>query len=296
MDDRATGIGSSDIAAIVGQHPYRTPYSVYAEKVGQLVVPQNERMLWGKKLQRIVAEEWGQRNKVAISWLDETYRTKPEYFMATPDAKCVGTVGNGDVEGIEVKTADWRQRDLWGEPGTDSIPAWYLLQCQWQAMVMGWKRVYVPVLFGGNQLESYTVEFDPALAEELAKRAEAFWTNHVRALEPPEMDWTEAAKASIRQRFPKAVSPEYRDATTVEDELVAQLAKLKRQQIAVTRAYDTQVNKVKEAIGDWKGIRGSGFVVSFFNVKGSRYMVERKPGRSFRARGEIFDEVAGGEE
>jgi putative phage-type endonuclease len=289
MDDRSTGIGSSDVAAIVGVSPWGTPYSVYAEKVGLTEKLETERMAWGKKLQRVVAEEWSARKKVGITWLDETRRHKTiQEFMATPDF-AVWCDNTPATEGGEVKTADWKQRDFWGEPGTDQIPPWYLVQCQWQCFVLGWKRVYVPVLFGGNQLESYVVEGDPELQTELAKRAEEFWKSHVEPRVPPELDWSDAARQSLRRRFPKAVSAEYRESNDREEALMLELAKLKRQKVAVTRAYDTVLNRVKEAIGESKGIRGPGFVVSYFNVQGSRYMVERKPGRSFKARGEIFD-------
>jgi len=303
MDDRSTGIGASDVAAIVGIHPYRTPFSVYAEKVGESEVKENERMLWGKKLQRVVAEEWSERKGVPILWMDQTLR-HPDipHFMATPDFEIKpekrpiqesGELPRVKGEGGEVKTAGWKQRDLWGEPNTDQIPPWYLIQCQWQCFVLGWKRVYVPVLFGGNELESYTVEGDAKLQEELARRCEDFWKSHVEPRVPPQIDWTEAARQSLQRRFPKALSPEYRDSTEIEDGLVLELAKLKRQKVAVERAYDATLNRVKECIGDVKGIRGPGYVCSYFNVLGSKYMVERKPGRSFRARGELF---AAGEE
>ena len=36
LDWRRGGIGSSDIAAIIGLSPWATPYSVWAEKTGRL--------------------------------------------------------------------------------------------------------------------------------------------------------------------------------------------------------------------------------------------------------------------
>ena len=158
MDDRRSGIGSSDIAAIVGLHPSRTAYSIYAEKMGLSETPETERMVWGKKLQRVVAEEWAQRNGVEILWLDETQRnpTLPDYFMATPDFACRGK----RPEGGEVKTADWKQKDRWGEPLSDTVPAHYLLQAQWQCLIAGFERVYMPVLFGGNDLQTYVIVLD----------------------------------------------------------------------------------------------------------------------------------------
>jgi putative phage-type endonuclease len=289
-DDRSTGIGSSDVAAIVGLNPYATAFSVYAEKMGLAVKPETEAMRWGKRLQRAIADEWAERNKVEIRWLDKTIRhPQKKHFMATPDAAVVAP--NPHPEGLEIKMANWRQRDAWGEENSDQVPPHYLIQAQWQCFVLGWRRCYLAPLFGGNELGSYVVEYDATLGEELGRRCEKFWQEHIVAQKPPEMDWTESSAAALRHLFPQAVDSLYRDSVPEEDALVLELAKLKRQKVAVGRSYDGIVNQVKERIGLAKGLRGPGYVVSWYNTKATSYMVKREAGRSFRARGEVFEAI-----
>ena len=50
------GIGASEAAAALGLSPWKSPYSLYLEKVGEIDGPEeNEHMAWGRKMEPLIA-------------------------------------------------------------------------------------------------------------------------------------------------------------------------------------------------------------------------------------------------
>ena len=47
---RKTGISGTDVSAILGLNPFKTPFEVYQDKISDEIIPveENEKMLWGK--------------------------------------------------------------------------------------------------------------------------------------------------------------------------------------------------------------------------------------------------------
>lgn len=56
---RRTGITSTDIAAICGLNPYKSPMAVYLDKIGKpLEVEQTEGMFWGLALEPLLLQRY----------------------------------------------------------------------------------------------------------------------------------------------------------------------------------------------------------------------------------------------
>lgn len=60
---RQSGIGGSDIAAIVGVSPYNTAYDIWVSKTGEIKETSSEYAYWGTQLEDIVAKEFSKRNE-----------------------------------------------------------------------------------------------------------------------------------------------------------------------------------------------------------------------------------------
>ena len=62
-------LGGSDVGAVLGMNPYRSPYSVWAEKTGRLPPKEdNEAMRQGRDLENYVAERFcGESKKKVFS-------------------------------------------------------------------------------------------------------------------------------------------------------------------------------------------------------------------------------------
>lgn len=181
LAERMTGIGGSDVAAILGLSKWRTPYQVWEEKTGRKKSDKGSEILhFGNVLEQVVADEFAARRGVKVQKRNRMIRSTdhPE-LVANIDRYIVG----GGV--LECKTADKFTRHLWGDSASDDVPEYYLTQVQHYMHVTGWHDGYLAVLIGGNEYRDYEIPYDAELAEYCAARCVEFWNNYVVKDVPP---------------------------------------------------------------------------------------------------------------
>ena len=181
LQDRMTGIGGSDVAAILGLSKWRTPYRVWEEKTGRKKAEDGKELFhFGNVLEQVVADEFSARRGVKVQRRNQMFRSEkhPE-LVANIDRYIVG----GGV--LECKTADKFTRHLWGDSASDDVPEYYLTQVQHYMNVTGWHEGYLAVLIGGNEYRDYEIPYDAELAEYCAARCSEFWNNYVVKDVPP---------------------------------------------------------------------------------------------------------------
>jgi len=123
------------------------------------------------------------------------YRSKERPWVgATPDAVAYL---EGEVYGVEAKTARGRFADKWGEPGSDAIPTEYLIQTQTQMYVLDLERVDVPVLIDGADFRIYTVSRNDSLIRVILERLDTLW-DRVQRRDPPAPDWERDAELILQ--------------------------------------------------------------------------------------------------
>jgi putative phage-type endonuclease len=255
--DRRTGVGGSDIAAICGISPYRTPFGVYCDKLG-LADPQEEtdRMRMGKVLEPVVTKLYERAALVNVIWLDRTQRhPKEALVVGTPDGKLEtmpGLQALPEERGFEAKTAGLDQAWRWGEDG-DNVPQEYLVQCQWYMLLTGWPSWALAVLIGGDRFKHFELHSDEELQAILLDRARKFWHDHVEARNPPEIDASPAAASYLRRRYPVGVEPP-REATLHERELMASIVRHRQELKLLTTRTDALQNQLKDSIGSARGL------------------------------------------
>lgn len=194
IEARRTGLGGSDAAAVLGLSKFRTPLSVYLEKVDPAALPVQkspEWLHWRWLMEPAIRAEWALRTGLTVDVHPITLRSEQYPWMV---ANVDGLVGR--EAGVEVKTVAFSAVDNWGEPGTDEIPQEYLIQVIHYMVVTGRARWYVPALFNGAELRTYVVE-RPAdtIIDVLIARERAFWIDNVEARIPPPIVSTEDARA-----------------------------------------------------------------------------------------------------
>ena len=163
---RQKGIGSSDIAAIMGVCPFKSALDVYKEKLG------GEGQVVNRWMQR------GKDNEVyaRIRFCEDTGKTfEPltichednERFIASLDGYCLST-----KEVLEIKTPGRKTVDM---AAKGEIPAHYLMQIQWQLFVSGSELAYY-FCDSPDTFEEYTIEVTPnyQLQGRLKEEAEKF--------------------------------------------------------------------------------------------------------------------------
>lgn len=175
-------IGSSDVAAIMGFSPFANAADIYWQKVGDASQPESEAMALGTRLETAILDDFEQ--EIGRRLLRNVFQDKG-ILCANHDAI---VDARPYKEGVEAKTTGLLGplKDQWGEPGTDEIPEYILLQCQTQIHVSDLELVWVPVLIGGRGRPTFKVEPDDFVIRSIVEAADRFMTNHVAKRIPPE--------------------------------------------------------------------------------------------------------------
>lgn len=216
---RQTGIGGSDIAAIMGVSKYKTPYDLYLEKIGDPDLNSEsagEAAHWGTIMEDVVAKEYSKRNNVQIQRFNFLMRSEKYPFaianidraVVNPDMAKRVTYKDGALNTdkiLEIKTASEYLKGEWGFEGSDEIPEYYTTQCQWYMGITGVPSCDLAVLIGGNQYKQYTINFDEELFDIMITEAQDFWENHVLAGVPPEAVTLKNAKHRWRKVDPDSI-------------------------------------------------------------------------------------------
>lgn len=257
---RRSGIGGSDIAAILGLSPWSGPMDVWLEKIGQAApLVETERMRWGHLLEDPVAKEYarkkGRKVRNAPTTLDPITNLRARvvrhsadkpWRMANVDRLTSDPRDAGVRRGLECKTADRFAAADFGEEDTDQVPVNYLLQCMWYMAVTGYDLWDLAVLIGGNTHRVYTITRDNELVERLFNAADEFWIVNVLQREPPPADGTDATR-----RYYESVKPKAEDEIPMTDELYGlalHRANLDRQIKELTADKGLVENRIREVM------------------------------------------------
>ncbi len=234
--DRLSGLGGSDLGAILGLNPWRTPYQVYLEKIGEAPpFAGNLQTRFGTYAEEFVAREYCQQTGRQVQRFNAMLR-HPEVplighvdRLVVPDgAKKASHMGEIRTDlGLEAKTASafatGRGSD-WGESGTDQCPEAYLVQAASYMALTGCPRWDVAVLFGNQEFRIYHLKRDEELEAMILDEAARFWTDHILARVPPDP----TSEAEARQRWPRHIEGLYLEADDAMLSLLQQLADCKR--------------------------------------------------------------------
>ncbi len=186
--DRSKYIGGSDIGALLGLSPYKSPLAVWMEKTGKEVkAVDNLPVRFGSFVEEFVANEYAKATGFALS-ADDTTRIHPQYsFMSGNIDRFVHSDGldQAATKILECKTANPFSRAQWGEVGSDQVPMSYLCQCVWYMSVTGIEKTDLAVLFGNTDFRIYTILRDPELENLVLQKAHHFWHEHVLKDIPP---------------------------------------------------------------------------------------------------------------
>lgn len=266
LERRRTGIGGSDIGAILGFSPWATPYSVWLDKKGlSEPKPETPEMKMGHRLEPVIADMYSEVTGNTLITAGLTVHPNFSFILGTPDR----LVANGGNTGLEIKTANpFRAAKEWGEPGTDEIPQNYLLQCVWYQAITNRDVWDVAVLIGGSDFRIYKIHRDRDLENALIERADDWWTQYIIGNEEPPIDGSNAARDYITRRFPRNVEP-LKIATADVNDILATLAATRKEVAAAEEKKAILENQVELFIGDAAGVESDAFRATWKNSKDS---------------------------
>lgn len=183
---RQGGIGSSEVATIVGLNPFETPYELWRRKRG-LDAPKEESfaMKAGHYLEDAVSRFWQDetgREVIKSSAGDWIIRSNEKPFLqVSPDRTYwTGDKHSPDAKGIlECKTT---QLAVDG----DNLPQHWFCQVQYQLGVAGIKGGSLAWLTQGREFGYRDIAFNPDFYGWLVEEVERFWTDNIQGGKEPE--------------------------------------------------------------------------------------------------------------
>jgi len=208
--NRQRFIGGSDVPALMGLSPWKTPLELFYEKTDLWpygppeIDPKREKIFErGKRLEPVVREmvkeEFGLR-VVKISHPDAPNRYTDKqvpYFAAEVDFEAIVTpalheawpetadIPVGTRVNCEVKTSHPLAAKKFGEAGTDEVPVEYAAQGMWGLGVTGRQHCLFFVLIGSDTLLPYRIDRDEETLAGMREQAVEFWETHVLPRVPP---------------------------------------------------------------------------------------------------------------
>ena len=253
-------LGASEIAAIVGEDPYKDPFSLWAEKTGKVpILDAGEAAAWGNILEPVIAKCAGDALGKRVVKSTGTFahpsldfvRANLDYFVD----QCKR--GNAPVECKSTCLSDG-----WGEEGTGEVPSRVYIQVMMQMRCSDSAFAHVARLFHSfnhPKFSMYTVAFSKSTADMLDDAAGIFWDNHVIKDVPPEASALSLPALSRLRRDSKCVE--------VAPEIVQGYVDARRIAKESEEAADEAKAKLLHALGAGDAAEAAGHRIKYAEIR-----------------------------
>jgi putative phage-type endonuclease len=196
---RRTGIGGSEIAAVLGESRWGDAGTVYASKVAPSPDESHEWLEWGLRQEPVILEAYASSRYAHRPRTDRDGRLlrskEHPWALCTLDG---WTHRDGVRIPLELKC------DRWGQDWDDGVPAHYVLQLHHQMLVTGTQCASIACLIGGSKLVWADVERDERLIRKIIHAGEAFWAR-VEARDMPDTTDHKALASVFANEVPAEV-------------------------------------------------------------------------------------------
>ena len=217
--ERSKGIGGSDMAAVMGLNPWKTPYEVWLEKTGRVKPWEgNEKTRIGNAIEDFCAAQYTAYTGSKVRKVNGFRRcdTVP-VIGGSIDRMILGKDGEkpGILEMKNVSTESWN--------GTfkNGIPDYYYIQMQVYMLVFKANYAHLWVFVGGERFEKFEVLRSNEVIGKIIEAANNFWFEYVLRDTPPPV----TAKSDLAVKYPtEKVAADFVKADETITELVNDLA------------------------------------------------------------------------
>lgn len=258
--ERASGIGGSDAASIIGVSPFRDRLDVWMEKTHHPKwTPKAETgsMRWGKLQEPLLASEYARLNHVGLAPTPGRIWHPNGIQNANPDGFVLSDEG---VVGL------WE-----GKTGSDpsewdgGVPVFYLPQVQQYMAVTSMPWCDVSVYLGAGDFRTFRVESDTGYQMDLEERVVWFWETYVKtgklppeALEMPDIVYPAQHEPESRLTIARG---------TALDGVIRDLLEVKAKIKALGLDEEALTKRAKMVIAEHGGADGEGWTVHWRQSK-----------------------------
>lgn len=197
--NRTEFIGGSDIGTILGLNPWKSAYTLWAEKSGRIEaedISDIEAVWWGTNMEELVAKRFTMKTGKKVKKTTYEFSCKEYPFLVAH----VDRLGVGEKFVLECKTTSSRNRTNYNE---GEIPPYHYAQVQFYLMLTGYKVGYLATK---RDSDFYVTKIDrnEEFIEEIKESAIAFWQMVQDGIEP-DIDDSESTADTINQMYPESI-------------------------------------------------------------------------------------------
>ena len=273
--DRTKYLGGSDIGAILGLSPFKSPLAVWMEKTGKEVKPVDSLPLrFGSFVEEFVANEYTKATGFTLRHDESIYIHPDHSYMSAHIDRFVHSDGldQAATKILECKTANPFSRAQWGEPGSDQIPLHYLTQVTWYLAITGIERADIAVLFGNTDFRIYTILRDPELENLVLEKAQHFWNAYVLKNQPPPAQTPEDCQLLFQRGDPSKTLEANAETLT----LLGRLQTLHYQGNACEEEITTLKTQIMAQMQDAEVLAHQGQVLATWKAPKASYRLDAK--------------------
>ena len=271
IENRRDYIGGSDIGVILGLNDFKSPYTLWSEKVG-LVEPEDisdRDAVWlGTMTEEINGKRFCMKTGKRI------YRSKVAYGIAEfPYLRGhVDFLVRNESAGLECKFSGYNKYKL----DEGEIPPSHFSQSQFYMAVTGRKKWYLSTI-QGNTYHVNSIERDDEFIERMLDACQDFWW-HVQNGEPVPTDGSDSTTKTLSAMYPESLEGMSVDISEFETHLDA-LTELNEQKNSLSELQEKYKNEIKSALGEAERGETENYIVTWkSNVKGARVFKFKRKG------------------
>lgn len=282
--ERRSGLGGSDLGAILGLNAHRTGFTVWQEKTGRAEpFAGNLQTRFGTYAEEFVAREYSERTGRQVQRYNAMLRHRKAPLIGHVD-RLVVPVGAKRAShrheirtslGLEAKTAHAlaaARSDEWGEDGTDQVPQSYLVQCAAYMALTECQHWDLACLFGNSDFRVYHLARDLELEGMLLEEATRWWQDHVIADVPPDP----SSEAEARQWWAAHVPGKVIDLDDDTAALLRAYAALKEREKTVETEMKAVRDRLIPALADADAVAYAGVTIATYRANKDSVKIDWK--------------------
>ena len=274
LRERQKGIGSSEIAAVLGLNPYQSPLDVYNSKVMDPMAHADQhdtkKTRAGIMMEPVIAnlfmQETGYRtvqdNKIRFNDSFPILRANIDRMILRTDD---GKKFHHETPGVlEMKNTERATIAKWEEDsaGVKELPLYVWCQIQHQLFCTGWEWGFVYFLISGYDTMPFHVEPNESFVKDMMEEAQRFWSANVLAGKPPEPRTAD----EVRKLFPTSMQDKAVEASEALYDIHLEAYALHEELKEKSKNLDALKDKITVAMGPSEILTHNGSVVATFKT------------------------------
>lgn len=252
LQARMSGIGASEISAVLGLNRYVSELELFLVKTGQVARDgeDSEAAQWGHELEGKILEGFSRRTGRAVQRASALLRSREHpWALATLDAwQVVPTMARA-------KPVECKLTGAFGRDWDHGVPEYFMPQVQQQMLVTGEDMASFAVLINGTRLVYADVQRDNAMIAQIVEAGTRFWAAVQGAADAPVPDGSESAGWALKQLYK---TPDPKDVAILDwhcaeltdraDAVDAELKSLERERDRIRQTIQQQMGAAEVAI------------------------------------------------